>query len=48
MTRAYQIRGHQIAKVDPLQINTNAAASVEAKNVDKIPDGLDPAYFGFT
>ena len=48
MARAYQIRGHQIAKIDPLELHTNAHARVDVSNVDQIPEGLDPAYFGFS
>ena len=48
MARAYQIRGHQIAKIDPLELHTSAHARVDLTNVDQIPEGLDPAYFGFT
>jgi 2-oxoglutarate dehydrogenase E1 component len=44
MARAYQTRGHEIAKTDPLQLTLN----VKGSTVDTIPEGLDPAYFGFT
>jgi 2-oxoglutarate dehydrogenase E1 component len=44
MARAYQIRGHEIAKTDPLELNKNVAGAT----VDNFPEGLDPAYFGFT
>ncbi|CAG8472073.1 5523_t:CDS:2 [Racocetra fulgida] len=38
LVRAYQVRGHHIAKLDPLDI----------KNLSSIPKELDPQYYGFS
>jgi 2-oxoglutarate dehydrogenase E1 component len=38
LVRAYQVRGHHIAKLDPLEI----------LNADTIPKELDPKHYGFT
>ncbi|KAJ1548780.1 hypothetical protein HK405_015274 [Cladochytrium tenue] len=39
MVRAYQVRGHQLANLDPLEINVHPSTSA--------PE-LDPAHYGFT
>lgn len=41
MSRAYQVRGHHLASLDPLNIHTFLKSRVSAKE-------LDPKYYGFT
>ncbi|KAJ2891413.1 2-oxoglutarate dehydrogenase E1 component, partial [Coemansia aciculifera] len=41
MVRAYQVRGHHLAKLDPLEIQTPEQSGISAKE-------LSPSYYGFT
>ncbi|KAJ1996578.1 2-oxoglutarate dehydrogenase E1 component, partial [Coemansia thaxteri] len=41
MARAYQVRGHHLAKLDPLEIQRPAQNAISARE-------LSPSYYGFT
>ena len=46
LIRAYQIRGHEIAKTDPLNLEDEFGQHGKKKR--PFPKELDPAYYGFT
>ena len=46
LIRAYQIRGHEIAKTDPLGLDHEFGQ--HGKKTRPFPKELDPAYYGFT
>ena len=46
LIRAYQIRGHEIAETDPLQLDHEFGQHGKKKR--PFPKELDPAYYGFT
>jgi len=45
LVRSYQVRGHYIAHLDPLNINS---ANIHMEDEDALPDFLDYRTFGFT
>lgn len=48
IVRAYQSRGHYRAKTDPLGIRTDAEEIRPSTMASRVPNELDPSYYGFT